>query len=93
MKIFSDDAFLNESLDKIVRLATPTLYGMTAINVQFAVDRVIDDVFRYLLAAKSEDPEAFLLAFKNGLATLADDADNGMNDYKNTLYDAIRSFS
>jgi len=85
MKTYVDDPFFNESLDKILRLATLTLYG---VNAKLAIYKAIDDIYHYLLTGKYDDPEAFLLAFKNGLMRLADSTDPCMPDYKKTLQDA-----
>lgn len=85
MKTYANDPFLKDTLNKILGLATLTLYG---VNVQLAVDGVIDNVFHYLSKDKPRDPDAFLQAFKNGLTTLADRADESMTSYKKTLYDA-----
>lgn len=85
MKLYANDPFLKDSINKILGLATLTLYG---VNVQLAVDGVIDSVFHHLSKNKPSDPDAFLLAFKNGLITLADRADDSMTSYRKTLHDA-----
>ncbi|AMP15747.1 hypothetical protein [Collimonas pratensis] len=85
MKTYANDPFLTDSLNKILGLATLTLYG---VNVQPAVDAVIDKIFHYLTTNKPRDPDAFLLAFKSGLTTLADRADESMTSYIKTLHDA-----
>jgi hypothetical protein len=85
MKTYANDPFMKDSLNKILGLATLTLYG---VNVQPAVDGVIDSVFHYLHKNGPRDPDAFLLAFKNGLTTLADRADESMTPYRKTLHDA-----
>jgi hypothetical protein len=85
MTTYANDPFLTDSLNKILGLATLTLYG---VNVQLAVDSVIDSVFHYLSKDKPHDPDAFLLAFKDGLTTLADRADDSMTSYRKTLHDA-----
>ncbi|PFH11950.1 hypothetical protein BCF11_4418 [Collimonas sp. PA-H2] len=85
MKTYTNDPFMKDSLNKILGLATLTLYG---VNVQPAVDGVIDSVFHHLHKNKPRDPDGFLLAFKNGLTTLADRADDSMTSYRKTLHDA-----
>ncbi|HWX02502.1 hypothetical protein [Collimonas sp.] len=85
MKTYANDPFLKDSINKILGLATLTLYG---VNVQPAVDGVIDNVFHYLNKAAPRDPDAFLLAFKNALTALADRADDSMTSYRKTLHDA-----
>jgi hypothetical protein len=85
MKTYASDAFLTDSLNRILGLATLTLYG---VNVQSAVDSVIDEVSRYLITNKPSDSDAFAQAFNIGLTTLADRADSSMTSYRNTLHNA-----
>ncbi|MFJ2987742.1 hypothetical protein ACIPF8_07735 [Collimonas sp. NPDC087041] len=85
MRTYANDPFLKDSLNKILGLATLTLYG---VNVQLAVDGVIDNVFHHLSKHRPHDPDAFLHAFRNGLTTLADRADDSMTSYRKTLHDA-----
>ncbi|NKI68090.1 hypothetical protein GN109_01550 [Collimonas pratensis] len=83
--MYANDPFLKDSINKILGLATLTLYG---VNVQLAVDNVIDGVFHHLSKNKPRNPDAYLLTFKNGLTTLADRADDSMTSYRKTLHDA-----
>ena len=85
MKLYANHPLLKDSVNKILGLATLTLYG---VDVQPAVDGVIDDVFCFLATDKPNDPDAFLRTFKDGLTELADCADDSMSSYKKTLHDA-----
>jgi hypothetical protein len=85
MKLHANDPFLKDSINQILGLATLTLYG---VNVQPAVENVIDSVFHHLSKYKPRNPDDYLLAFKNGLITLADRADDTMTSYRKTLHDA-----
>jgi len=72
MKLYANHSLLKDSINKILGLATLTLYG---VNVQPAVDDVIDDIFRFLSTCRPNDPDAFLQTFKDALTELAHCAD------------------
>lgn len=82
METFIEDKFLNESVDKILRLATLTLYG---VNVRCDVRMVIGDVRDYLVLIKAGNFHANLRAFKSALTAVIDRTHQSLPDYKKTI--------
>lgn len=82
MEMISGDKVLDECIDKILKLARLTLYGMNAVG---QVHIVINEVCRYLILKKAGDPEFNLLAFKNRLMTLSHLTHPSLPDYRKTI--------
>ncbi|WP_062116255.1 hypothetical protein [Collimonas pratensis] len=82
MEMISRDKVLDECIDKILKLASLTLYGMNAVG---QVHVVINEVCRYLILKKAGDPECNLLAFKKRLMTLSRLTHPSLPDYRKTI--------
>ena len=86
METYVDDKFLNECINKILGLATLTLYGE---KVEYAVYAEIIKVRHYFATVKPGNLIANLKSFKRNLTTLAELIHPSMPAYKATIFYAI----
>ncbi|AIY41703.1 hypothetical protein LT85_2545 [Collimonas arenae] len=82
MEKYLDDPILDESIQRILGLATLSLYGE---SVEFAVEKIVNTMRRYLVLTKSGDPLKNLKRYKNSLVNLAFDVHPCMPDYQRTI--------
>lgn len=80
--MYLEDPILNESIQRILGLATLSLYGEP---VEYAVEVIVNKVRRYLVLKKSGDPLTNVKQYKNILVNLAQNIHPSMPDYERTI--------
>lgn len=82
MTFFLKDNFIDEDIDKILALATLSLYDE---NVEFALFVVVHKACYHLILNTPGNPNANLLAFKRQIMRLASTTHHSLPNYKKSL--------